>query len=516
MSRCFISYRHVNPDEELAVSLQQYLHDRDHQVFVDNRLLVGAKWAEVIDKQIRASEFFIVLLSAESIKSDMVRQEVKLAHQLSQRSIKPMRILPIRVDFAGELPYDLGAYLDRIQYALWRSGESYAKICAQVLAAIEEELSLPLDGKREEEELSASGIQELFETTEGSGQALPAADPRFMPYMELESGTMQLDSPFYIRRASDAMVESRVVRQGCTIIIKAPRQMGKSSLLARAKTAANKSNIQACYIDFQMMEQRHLNSLETCLEHLARKIAKSFKVINKPEDYWDKALGAKESLTDFIEDALLANSTTPILILMDEVDQLFGLDYRDDFFALIRGWHNSRAINAVWNNFNLAIAHSTEPYLWIQNINQSPFNVGTRIQLQEFTVEQVAQLNRLHSSVLKDEQEIKELIDFVGGQPYLLRQALYALVNRLCSFADLFENALLGNGPFRDHLRRLLWCLQQNEVLKKSLRQIIRKGQCEDEMHFQMLRAAGLIKGESRINVDLRCRLYEEFFRRHL
>ncbi|MBN1558631.1 AAA-like domain-containing protein [candidate division KSB1 bacterium] len=515
MSRCFVSYRHVKPDEGLAVHLTQFLSDKQHEVFIDNQLLVGVRWTEAIDKQIRAAEFFIVLLSGESIKSEMVRQEVKLAHQLSQKPKRPMTILPIRVDFAGELPYDLGAYLDRIQYASWKSGESYDKISAQILAAIEERLTLPRDGKMEEEKASASAVQELYNATEGSGMPLPAADPRF-PYVELESGTMKLDSPFYIRRQSDDEVESRVAQRGCTVIIKAPRQMGKSSLLARAKATAAKSGISSCYIDFQMIDKKHLGSLENLLEHLAWKIAKNFRTVDQPKDFWDPTFGVKESLTNFIEDALLARSTSPILILLDEVDQLFDLDYRDDFFALIRSWHNSRAMNDSWNNFNLVIAHSTEPYLWIQNINQSPFNVGTRIRLQEFSLAQVAQLNELHHSPLHNEMEIEELTELLGGQPYLIRQALYAVATGQCSRAELYENALAGNGPFRDHLRRLLWCLGQNEALKKSLRDIIRRGQCDDEMNFQKLTAAGLIKGETRVNVTVRCRLYEEFFRRHL
>jgi hypothetical protein len=54
MSKVFISYRHVKPDEDLASFLEKYLSSRGHQVFIDNQILVGTKWVEEIERQIRA------------------------------------------------------------------------------------------------------------------------------------------------------------------------------------------------------------------------------------------------------------------------------------------------------------------------------------------------------------------------------------------------------------------------------------------------------------------------------
>lgn len=128
MSKCFISYRHVKPDEDLAGFLEKFLKEHGHKVFVDIQMLVGTKWAKEIEKQIKSSDFFIVLLSKESIRNDMVRQEVELAHDLSKEREEKFAILPIRVDFDGELPYDLGARLNPIQYARWTPDVSFETI----------------------------------------------------------------------------------------------------------------------------------------------------------------------------------------------------------------------------------------------------------------------------------------------------------------------------------------------------------------------------------------------------
>jgi hypothetical protein len=115
MHRVFISYRHVDPDQNLAHFIAQALKEHQQHVFVDTQMLIGTKWADEIERQLRAADFFVVLLSRESIRSEMVRWEVRLAHQLARQEGKKLTILPIRVAFEGELPHDIGAYLDPIR-----------------------------------------------------------------------------------------------------------------------------------------------------------------------------------------------------------------------------------------------------------------------------------------------------------------------------------------------------------------------------------------------------------------
>lgn len=519
MSKCFISYRHTKPDEDLAHFLEKFLGKHDHNVFLDTQIQLGTEWVKEIERQIKSSDFFIVLLSKESILSDMVRQEVKLAHELVKKRGDRFTILPIRVDFTGELPYDLGAYLDRIQYALWRKEENFKDIAQQVLTAIEKHEQLPL--KKEpvepgEDDVSSAEMQGLFDVTDAIGAPLPAADPRMIPLVEMETGTVKLDSPFYVKRKADREIIGQIQKKGTTVIVKGPRQMGKSSLLVRAQAEAKKQQQRCCYLDFQFIYQSHLTGLDTLFQYLARKICRVFKTTVKPDDCRDEYLGSKENITGFIKESLLEQAQSPVLILMDEVDRLFNQPFRDDFFSTIRGWHNLRAADECWNHLNLVIAHSTEPYLWIQDINQSPFNVGFRIELEDFDFQQVKELNAKHGIPLKTDGEIQELIDLTGGQPYLVRLALYMAVKSNYNISRLKETAAGDRGPFGDHLRQILWRLQGEKVLSQCLRQVLRKGTCDYEPHFLRLRSAGLIKGETRDKVQMRCRLYEDYFRKHL
>jgi hypothetical protein len=155
--RVFISYRHTKPDEDLALALEAVLTREGCQVFVDRRMLVGTEWAAEIDCQLKTAQFFVVLLSAESIRSDMVRQEIKLAHELKQQ--QKLRILPVRVDFTGALPYDLGGYLNPLQYALWQKGQSADELTETLRLAIRDAGELPHFGRSEGEGDSLAEIQ---------------------------------------------------------------------------------------------------------------------------------------------------------------------------------------------------------------------------------------------------------------------------------------------------------------------------------------------------------------------
>jgi hypothetical protein len=498
MAEVFISYRHVNPDQELAAELAHYLRERRVSHFVDTEIRIAEKWVEVIDRELRACQSLVVLLSSESIRSDAVRYEVKVATRWGKR------IFPVRVDYDGALPLDLGYYLDQIQYKLWRTGESFGPICGAIFDGIRN--GWAQDGLAP----SPEALRRLNEVTELRGAPLPSADPR------LETGALKLDSPFYVRRTDDEKVEHLVKQAGETVLIKGPRQVGKTSLAARAQAAAKQNGQQTCYIDFQLIDESRFRDSSALIQYLAARLAKEFGTTIKPKDVWDDLLGDADSLIDFIERAVLADAKRPVLVSLDEVDNVFKYSYRDSFFGMLRGWHNRRATHPVWNRFNLVIAHSTEPALFIRDVNQSPFNVGTILRLRDFERDEIKWLNARHGSPVAGAEALERLVRLVGGHPYLVRQALYALAADGTSIAQLEQVSADDKGPFGDHLRRHLWALRDNDRLRKALKQVLGCHGCEDEDDFQRLRAGGLIEGESRQTARPRCELYAAYFRGHL
>jgi hypothetical protein len=415
----------------------------------------------------------------------------------------------VRVCFEGELPYDLGSYLDLIQYSLWKPSDEFSAICRQILEAIQNPQAEP-ETSQESYEASPHKLRALAEATELRGAPLPAADPR------LETGAVGLDSPYYIRRQADDRVAKLVRDRGVTVLIKGPRQVGKTSLLARGQAMAQSDGQRTLYIDFQLIDEAHFASLKSILYYIAYRLAREFRATVKPVDVWDDILGAPESLTLFLEEAVLNDRNIRVTLCLDEVDRIFQFPFRNGFFAMVRAWHNARSRSELWNRLNLLIGHSTEPALFIDDINQSPFNIGEVFRLFDFSRAEAERLNEINGWPVRNSAELDDLMNLVGGHPYLVRQSLYVLRTGIASVEELRGVAVSDTGPFGDHLRRLLWALRDRERMRAALNQVIREKCCSDEADFQRLKSAGLVQGESRQSASTRCDLYLQYFSKHL
>jgi len=178
---------------------------------------------------------------------------------------------------------------------------------------------------------------------------------------------------------------------------------------------------------------------------------------------------------------------------------------------MLRAWHNTRAnpLKKVWKKLDLVLITSTEPYLFINRLHESPFNVGEVLQLGDFTLAQIKELNALHDTPLF-EAEATRLYELLSGQPYLTRKAFYVVKSGLTP-TQLFEQANDDRGPFGDHLRNYFLRLLDYPELAAALKQVALGRGCPDGRLAYRLEGAGLVKTESGKTVP-RCRLYAEYF----
>ena len=199
---------------------------------------------------------------------------------------------------------------------------------------------------------------------------------------------------------------------------------------------------------------------------------------------------------------------------MDEVERVFDTAFRSDFFSMLRSWHNNRAMSPIWKQLDLALVTSTEPYQLIENLNQSPFNVGQVIELDDFSPESVSDLNQRHGIPFTPAEE-RQLMTAIGGHPYLVRRALYLVASGQITATDLFAEATQDRGPFGDHLRYHLFRMNDKPALIDGMLQVIRHHTCPDERVFFRLRGAGLVRRQDQAVVP-RCQLYADYFQEHL
>ena len=136
-SRIFISYkRDTEPDETIAMQVFEALR-KEHDVFIDKKsILIGDPWPSRIEEELRKSDFFITLLSAKSIHSEMVQGEIGMAYHFAKEQEGHPCILPVRLAYKEPFDYSLGLYLNHINWAFWDKEEDTQQLINDLKRAL--------------------------------------------------------------------------------------------------------------------------------------------------------------------------------------------------------------------------------------------------------------------------------------------------------------------------------------------------------------------------------------------
>jgi hypothetical protein len=330
--------------------------------------------------------------------------------------------------------------------------------------------------------------------------------------LEYPTDSVPLGSPFYvIRTPHEPNCYANALKPG-DIRIKAPRQMGNNSLMKRILAQAKENEIQTVTLNFQQAEKSTLNNLNSLLRWVCANISRQLNMSPKLDDYWDEDIGSKMSCTLYMEGYLLEATETPLVLALEEVSELF--DYpsvAQEFLTMLRTWHEYTKAEPSWGKLRLVMVQYTENYVALP-INQSPFNVGLEINLAPFTPQQVQDLIEVHGLHLSTEQ-LNDLMQLLGGHPYLVRLLLYHWAQQPDSLEQLLETAHTDAGIYRDHLHRYLWTLQQYPKLSAAFEQVLNSTTpvAIDQVQAFKLNSMGLVSLGGNC-VSLTCNLYRQYF----
>ncbi|MEQ8964001.1 MAG: AAA-like domain-containing protein [Coleofasciculus sp. C2-GNP5-27] len=342
-----------------------------------------------------------------------------------------------------------------------------------------------------------------------SGQTiLPAVD------LELPDGSVPLNSPFYIERVPDeAQCYQELLKPGTLIRIKGPRQIGKTSLVNRLLNRGIANNYKTVVLDFQQVEETVISDLNKMLRWLCASLTRQLKLKSRLNDYWDEDLGSKMSCALYIREYILAEIDDPIVLVLEELSLIFQqVNIVQEFLTLLRSWHEQAKVDPIWQQLRLVLIQSTEVYVPL-DINQSPFNVGLGVDLEPLSREQVQDLTQRHGLRLEAEQ-ITQLMQLVGGHPYLVRLTLYYLAKQDLTFKEILQTAATETGIYSNHLHRHLWTLQHNPELATAFNQVLSTTEPIEVEQVQgfKLHSMGLVTLEGN-QVRLSCDLYRYYFR---
>jgi len=341
--------------------------------------------------------------------------------------------------------------------------------------------------------------------------------------MEFPSGPLPINSSLYINRPPlEELICSELIQPGCLIRIKAPKKMGKSSLLNRMIAYAKEQNYQVIYLDFQEADEEVFVSLDKFLRWFCIYITKQLNLISCLDDFWDTEMGSKVSCKIYFEAYLLQQiSSNPVILALNEVQRVFEHpNIAQDFLPMLRFWHEQAKQDCIWQKLRMVVVHTTEIYVPLK-LNQSPFNVGITITLPPFTPKQVQDLALRYGLEWavspEEEKRLESLQAMVGGHPYLVSLALYHLSRQEITLEMLLETASTPMGIYTQHLRELLNLLQKEPELMPAMQQVIASNEKVelDAIAAYKLESMGLVQLNGN-QACVMCELYRLYFSHQL
>ncbi|NES42943.1 AAA-like domain-containing protein [Moorena sp. SIO2C4] len=235
-------------------------------------------------------------------------------------------------------------------------------------------------------------------------------------------GTLKVSDRSYVPRATDQQLLDSVIKgEYCYVLT--TRQMGKSSLMVRTAAKLKEFNIRSAIIDLTSIGTSV--GLEAWYLGQIRRIVRQLRLRFDYESWWreNASFSEVDRYSMFISEILLEKVSSSVVLFIDEIDSTLSLSYSDDFFAAIRSLYNERAINSELERLTFVLLGVASPSDLVKAVERTPFNIGRRIELNDFTLEEAKPLAAgLAPGSDQAFKLLKQIIDWTGGHPYLTQK----------------------------------------------------------------------------------------------
>ncbi len=342
-------------------------------------------------------------------------------------------------------------------------------------------------------------------------------------------GTLRSDSPCYVERQADRDLHAGLV-QGEFCYVLTSRQMGKSSLMVRTAARLRQEGRRVAVLDLTAIGQNL--SPEQWYEGLALSLGRQTRLEDELEEFGREhaRLSPVQRFITGLRQVVLEREAGPVVIFIDEIDNVRSLPFStDEFFAAIRECYNRRTEDAAFRRLTFCLLGVAAPTDLIRDTRITPFNIGSRIELNDFTAGESSPLaSGLGCDAGTAERLLDRILHWTHGHPYLTQRLCRAVagdaqarfpreVDRICDELFLSSRASERDDNLlfvRDRLLRS----EGNRADLLSCYDSVRRGRTvpDDETSplVTTLRLAGIVRAEQG-KLRVRNRIYEHVFDRH-
>lgn len=248
---------------------------------------------------------------------------------------------------------------------------------------------------------------------------------------ELKSYTIVPDS-LYVERKADLQLHSIVEAMQRPGYVLVSRQMGKTNLLLRAKRKWENSMDLYVYIDMSNIDETEKECFQSLIdtaidthEEVLGKVRERIQDLRRTNITKSPVQAHNEELR-----VLLSVIRGKLVFILDEIDSLTRTAFSDNVFSQIRSVYFSRINYPVLEKLTYVLSGVVEPTEIIKNPKISPFNIGEKILLDDFSYDEY--LNFVQNAGLDTfgDTVLDRIYFWTGGNPRMTWDVCYELQHK--------------------------------------------------------------------------------------
>ena len=363
----------------------------------------------------------------------------------------------------------------------------------------------------------------------GKEWAEPAADPLALHSFYITGGTMTPDAASYVTRQADHdLLAALLTGEYCYVLN--TRQMGKSSLSVRTIARLHEKGVRTVFLDLTRIGAQNV----TAAQWYAGLMAETGRALHLRREFIahnreNAELPPIQRFFRALREIALENDATPLVVFVDEIDAVRSLPFEvGEFFTAIRASYNQRAEDPILRRLTFCLLGVATPADLITDARVSPFNIGKRIPLRDFTPQEAAPLEQ---ALPGGAATLSRVLYWTSGHPYLTQRLCRTLaetypatpnaprpsaaeVDQLCDALFLSKSARESDDNLAFVRNRLLG--KENDLAALlHMYQQIRRGKTvrDDDTNplCAVLRLSGVCKTEGDA-LKVRNRIYDRVF----